>query len=1099
MTTKFVALPPMVSVSAAIGGNTLRQWRRGPTREFQSVGRYRSDVISGLLLTSNAGATCLVVPEPHVPTIQVDSILVCPKPDRVLDGTESHFSDSRVTWLRPAVDLINPPDFSRIRHAADNARSSWQDKFLYREEHQDASGATLSVGLRPPQIGAIHAAIGHWRAQEDPATIVMPTGTGKTETMLALLLAEQIHRLFIVLPTDALRSQIAQKFLSLGLLPTLGVIDSDALPPVVATLSENFRNPADIDLLLPAANVVITTAALVSRYTPELQARIAAHCSHLFIDEAHHVPANTWYAFRQRFREKRVLQFTATPFRRDGRLVDGRQIFSYSLRKAQEDGYFRPLKFVPIDIFPEDTAHPAIAAAAMRQLSEDTAAGFDHLVMARVSTIKRAKALLKIYQERGAKNAIVVHSRLSDRQLDKCMTALRTRKSRVAICVDMFGEGFDMPELKIAALHDVHKSLTTTLQFVGRFTRSAPNVGVATLIANIGDLRVEGALRELYQEDSDWNALLPGVAERFTRRHRERTEFINSFAEPPADIPLQAIEPKMSALVYRTTCADWAPEKAAASIPVETPSAGPVINQSRTVSLFITREVSPVDWARIASPSNTAHHLYLAYWDRDRELLFLNSSNHDIPMETFARDVSKGTAKLIDGEDVFRALKGLSRLSLMNLGLKHTLNRATRFTMYVGSDIIQGLSESGHQNRIKTNLFGKGYENGERATVGCSLKGKIWSHRVAEDISEWIEWCTRLGTKLLDRTTTIDRIFSNVIWPAVVNARPPLFPIGIDWPDAFILRYDVDLLLEVDGLLRPFFDTQLQLVSPDETSPLGFSVSIDATHTAVYEFAFSSDGATFIPVTSRRAFLHFERRGRVPIEQFFFREPPIVRFANGSWLEGNWLFPPSPLIAEPFTRERIEVWDWTGIDLTCESQGSSKRADSIQFRALEHLKAGALGCEYDLLVDDDGSNEVADIVALKVTSEHELVIHLVHCKFSQEPQPGARIEDLYAVCGQAQKSVSWRGNVERMLDMLISRDVARIQRTGVSGIEVGNSQIFRRLRRQAHLLSPRFAVWIVQPGLSKALASTNQLHLLAVTELYLKETYAAPFAVIGSA
>ena len=70
--------------------------------------------------------------------------------------------------------------------------------------------------------------------------------------------------------------------------------------------------------------------------------------------------------------------------------------------------------------------------------------------------------------------------------------------------------------------------------------------------------------------------------------------------------------------------------------------------------------------------------------------------------------------------------------------------------------------------------------------------------------------------------------------------------------------------------------------------------------------------------------------------------------------------------------------------------------------------------------------------------------------------------------------------------------------TGVSGIETGTGQALRKLRRQAHLLVPKMAVWVVQPGLSKALASTQQLHLLAVTELYLRETYAAPFGVIGS-
>ena len=37
----------------------------------------------------------------------------------------------------------------------------------------------------------------------------------------------------------------------------------------------------------------------------------------------------------------------------------------------------------------------------------------------------------------------------------------------------MFGEGFDMPKLKIAAFHDIKKSLPTTLQLIGRFTRTS--------------------------------------------------------------------------------------------------------------------------------------------------------------------------------------------------------------------------------------------------------------------------------------------------------------------------------------------------------------------------------------------------------------------------------------------------------------------------------------------------------------------------------------------------------------------------------------------------------------------------------------------------
>jgi superfamily II DNA or RNA helicase len=447
--------------------------------------------------------------------------------------------------------------------------------------------------------------------------------------MLALLVAEQIDRLLVMVPTDALRKQIADKFLSLGLLRSLGVIGPSVDLPVVAMLSSGLTTAAEVDQIVAPANVIVTTAALISQCPPMVQARIAEHSSHLFIDEAHHVPADTWYSFRQRFHGKKVLQFTATPFRRDGRLVEGRQIFAYSLRKAQAEGYFRPLKFVPLDVYPEAAGHRAIAEAAILQLREDMAAGLDHLIMARVDSIARAKTTLKLYEDAGGVPAVLVHSKLSDRQLLKRMTALRNRTARIAVCVDMFGEGFDMPELKIAALHDVHKSLATTLQFIGRFTRAAKNVGSATLIVNIGDVRVEGALRDLYQEDSDWNALLPGITERTTKRHRERTEFIKGFKDPPAHIPLHAIEPKMSALVYRTACADWIPENATASVPVETPCVGPLINTARTVALYISRETNPVDWGRVASPADTSYHLYLAYWDRERQLLFINSSNHE--------------------------------------------------------------------------------------------------------------------------------------------------------------------------------------------------------------------------------------------------------------------------------------------------------------------------------------------------------------------------------------------------------------------------------------------------------------------------------------
>src|SRR6476469_9999247 len=100
------------------------------------------------------------------------------------------------------------------------------------EEEVHADGQ-VTPGLRPPQVGAVYAALAHWTVSPAPATIVMPTGTGKTETMLALLVSQRLERLLVVVPNYALRTQLWEKFLTLGLLGTLGALGPGAQYPVV--------------------------------------------------------------------------------------------------------------------------------------------------------------------------------------------------------------------------------------------------------------------------------------------------------------------------------------------------------------------------------------------------------------------------------------------------------------------------------------------------------------------------------------------------------------------------------------------------------------------------------------------------------------------------------------------------------------------------------------------------------------------------------------------------------------------------------------------------------------------------------------------------
>ena len=50
------------------------------------------------------------------------------------------------------------------------------------------------AGFRSPQLGAIYAIKSHWTVSNSAATIVMPTGTGKTEVMIATVVSEKCKK-----------------------------------------------------------------------------------------------------------------------------------------------------------------------------------------------------------------------------------------------------------------------------------------------------------------------------------------------------------------------------------------------------------------------------------------------------------------------------------------------------------------------------------------------------------------------------------------------------------------------------------------------------------------------------------------------------------------------------------------------------------------------------------------------------------------------------------------------------------------------------------------------------------------------------------------
>ena len=59
----------------------------------------------------------------------------------------------------------------------------------------------LEKKLRKPQLGALYALKSHFTVSNNEATVVMPTGTGKTETMLSYIVSEKLEQVLIILPS----------------------------------------------------------------------------------------------------------------------------------------------------------------------------------------------------------------------------------------------------------------------------------------------------------------------------------------------------------------------------------------------------------------------------------------------------------------------------------------------------------------------------------------------------------------------------------------------------------------------------------------------------------------------------------------------------------------------------------------------------------------------------------------------------------------------------------------------------------------------------------------------------------------------------------
>lgn len=988
---------------------------------------------------------------------------------------------ARVTIDRNSIFQMVQDDATDLT-PVEQVIDSWRNCFLYKFSESN------SQGLRPAQLGALFSIKAHWTVSNEPATVVMPTGTGKTETMIATVVSEQIDRTLIIVPSNLLRKQTVEKFLAFGVLQELGVIDSMAKKPSVASLVTTPKELSGLQTIIDNSNVIVTTMSLIQRFSDEYMNAICASCKTLIVDEAHHIAANTWASVKYRLRSLKCLQFTATPFRNDGKKVDGEIIYNFPLAKAQEQGYFKTINFKPIFEFDEEQGDIAIAMAAVEQLEEDLKAGYEHLILVRAKDKKSANNLFNtIYLPNfGKYNPVLVHSDVPKGDKDNAMQALREGVSKIVVCVDMFGEGIDIPGLKIAAVHDKYKSLPITLQFIGRFARAKEGLGNATVITNIANDELNESLQELYAQDSDWNTLLKVLSDKEINKELSLQNLAKGFDKDSVQgITIQQLRPKISMEVYKTDDTKWHPNAIYSLFDPD--KCFITINTDNNVIVIIEKEDSDVDWTSFKGIIDTNWNLHLVYWNPTKKVVYINSTNKSISSSIVNALFSN--ASIICGEPVFRCLHGIKRLMLGTIGLKSAIDGPIRFRMFAGIDIGSGISESQKETSFKSNLFGVGYDGKGKISIGCSYKGRIWS-RWVESIEFWMNWCDAIATRILNEQIDTSKILEGALVPVIVQERPASVPYGIEWPIDLDIINDKSFYITNGTNDYPIYETEIKLTQNNESGPIRFSVGNEDVFEE-YELRISEGTFGFHTLTSCGLVIKRNKR-EYKLTEFFNEFPPRIKFVDQSMLEGN-IQVKLTTVPEIINKNRFVKWNWDGVDIRKESQGKTKEEGTVQYRLIEVLKNSD---KYSIIFDDDDAGEIADVVTF-IDGGDKIFIQFYHCKYSHGDKPGARVADLYEVCGQAEKSVKWCQEPMAIIERLISRENSRA-RTGGTRFEVGNIRKLKEIKNKMRVYPTKVEIAIVQPGIDETLLTEDMMRIISGSASYLLDTYGIELQVICS-
>lgn len=842
--------------------------------------------------------------------------------------------------------------------------------------------------------------------------------------------------------------------------------------------------------------------------------RVAAPPQDLFdlvlVDEAHHAEAPTWKALLEHFPAARRVLCSATPFRNDRQALGARIVYHYPLKRAQQENIFSKITFVPVTAASPEQVDIAIAKQAEASFRKDQSAGFDHRVMVRTTRKSRAKDLRRVYADHTTLKLEEIYSGMTLKTIQARLKKLYEGEVDGVIAVDMMGEGFDFPNLKIAAIHAPHKSLPVTLQFIGRFARTGFNgqpIGDATFIAEENSIRHDEY--QLYSPDEpDWGEIIANLGDRRVQVEVAKQTFFDTFqktvrpadeTDPVSRLALGHFEPFFHVKIYQLP--DPASFKLGAS-PQGLTVQYAEVSKDLNVSALVWVDGQKPKWLRPSLLQDIKYHLLIVYFDKASNLMFVCSTCkedevYDLVVDSFAPPGTYEVAAPL----LRRVMTDWQDPELYSIGMRNRQAAIGQesYRMLSGGAAHHAVSKRDGKRFTRGHAFGASVEGARKKTLGISSNyAKVWSLQYG-DLNSLVLWCQALAVKLADpasdtKTTPLDMLDGGLIItsfpdPAQHTVIMADWPARLYKPAAWTKTLRLVSATHPGGLTVNPLDLELR-VRPDQctTSALRFDVHC-LTETIECQLTLGPlPQHSVLPGQSCKLEVRSAGKPSGTFCDFLDRHAPEFWFDDLATLTRNVLYSPIDL-DERVPTDTFKVVDWGSAGVDIEAEITAHRSGTISIQ--EYLKRQLAG-QHQVVFFDHDTGEAADFITLDTTSDphRPIVMHLYHCKGSGEARAGSRVGDMYEVLGQCIKCMRYRDRNTLRKHFLEREKKYQAAGSGTRYV-TGDAAIMASILATPGALVIPVTVWAVQPGLDSTKATLEKdpkmHHLIDGVQMLLNE------------